>query len=266
MINSRGAVKWPGHVLDRLPELRFITTCGIGTDSIDLEAARRRGIVVSNLPGRTAPIVAEHAFALMFAVARHAAFQTQQVKQGRWQAIDQVYIQGKTLGLIGTGPIGAHLARLARAIGMNVLAWTFHPSADRAAALGVQFMTLEEVLQASDVISIHLKLTDQSRGLIGARELGLMKPGALFINTARGAVVDNAALAAALQSGHLAGAGIDVFEVEPVPLDHPLLACVNVVLTPHVADQTPEGMELLNCGVVDNVIAFLRGEVQYRVA
>lgn len=265
LINSRGAVKWPGHVLDQLPDLRMITTCGIGTDSIDLETAKRRGILVCNLPGRTAPIVAEHALALMFAVARRTAWQTQQLKQGRWQARDMVFLQGKTLGLVGVGPIGAEMARLGRAIGMQVQAWTFHPSPERAERLGIAFVDLKDLLRTSDVVSVHVKLTEQSRGLIGALEIALMKPGALFINTARGAIVDNIALAAALQAGHLGGAGIDVFEVEPVPANHPLLACEQVVLTPHVADQTLEGMELLNAGVVDNVIAFLQGRPQNRV-
>jgi D-3-phosphoglycerate dehydrogenase len=148
---------------------------------------------------------------------------------------------------------------------MRVQAWTFRPSGDRAANLGVQFVPLEELLSTSDVISLHVQLTDRTRGLIGARELGLMKPGALFINTARGPIVDSLALCEALHSGHLGGAGIDVFEVEPLPPNDPLLSCAQVVLTPHNADQTPEGMELLNAGVVENVIAFLEGWPQNRV-
>jgi D-3-phosphoglycerate dehydrogenase len=265
LINSRSAVKWPGAVLRQLPELRMIAVCGIGTDSIDLDAARAQGIAVCNLPGRTAPIVAEHAFGLMFAVAKRAWFQTNEVKQGRWMARDNVYLRGKMLGLVGAGPIAAEMARLATAVGMRVQAWTFHPTADRAQQLGVPFVTLEEVLRGSDVVSLHVKLTDQSRGLIGPRELSLMKPSAILINTARGAVVDTPGLVAALQAGHLGGAGIDVFDVEPIPRDHPLLACDHVVLTPHNADQTPEGMEMLNGGVVDNVIAFLEGQPQNRV-
>jgi D-3-phosphoglycerate dehydrogenase len=265
LINSRSAVKWPGDVLRRLPHLKMITTCGIGTDAIDLETARELGIVVCNLPGRTAPIVAEHAFALMLAVAKRTSFQTSQVKAGRWTGMDNVYLRGKTLGLVGAGPIGKEMARLAKAIGMNVLAWTFHPSAERAAELGFPFVPLEELLARADVVSLHVKLTEQTRGLLGAGQIGLMKPGALLVNTARGAVVDTPALIAALDSGHLAGAGIDVYDIEPVPADHPLLSCEHVVLTPHVADQTPEGMELLNSGVVDNVIAFLEGRPQNRV-
>jgi D-3-phosphoglycerate dehydrogenase len=148
---------------------------------------------------------------------------------------------------------------------MKLQAWTFRPSAERAAALGVPFVPLDELLRTSDVVSIHLPLTEQSRRLIGERELGLLKPGAMLINTGRGAVIDTPALVAALKSGRLGGAGIDVFDVEPLPPDHPLLSCEQVVLTPHNADQTPEGMEILNAGVVDNVIAFLEGKPQNRV-
>ncbi len=262
LINSRSAVKWPGSVLRQLPALRMITLCGIGTDSIDLEAAGALGIRVCNVPGQTAPIVAEHALALMLATARRVCYQTQRLRQGEWRTGDNTFLRGKVLGVVGTGAIGAEMIRLGRAIGMRVQAWTFHPSSVRAAALGVEFVALDELLQSSDAVSLHVQLTDATRGLIGVREIALMKRGALLINTARGAVVDTAALVAALHAGQLGGAGIDVFDVEPLPREHPLLTCAQVVLTPHVADQNPEGMEILNRGAVDNVIAFLEGKPQ----
>lgn len=265
LINSRSAVKWPGQVLRQLPELRMITVCGIGTDSIDLVAARELGIAVCNIPGLTAPIVAEHALALMLATARRVCYQTAQLRKGVWKTPDNLYLRGKTLGILGVGPIGAATARLATAIGMRVQAWTFHPTPQRAAQLGVSFISLDDLLRTSDVVSIHVKLTDQTRGLIGARALAAMKPGALLINTARGAVVDTEALVAALNSGHVGGAGIDVFDIEPLPANSPLLACEQVVLTPHVADQNPEGFEILNRGAVDNVLAFLDGKPINRV-
>ncbi len=265
LINSRGAVKWPGELLRRLPRLKMITVCGIGTDAIDLETARELGIVVCNLPGQTAPIVAEHALGLMLAVAKRAWFQTNELKSGRWTSRDNVYLRGKMLGLVGAGSIAAELARLGKALGMEVLAWTFHPTPERAARLGVTFVSLEELLARSDVVSLHVKLTGESRGLIGVEQISRMKQGALLINTARGPIVQSRALVDALNSGQLGGAGIDVFDDEPVPADHPLLACQQVVLTPHNADQTPEGMELLNAGVVDNVIAFLQGRPRNRV-
>jgi D-3-phosphoglycerate dehydrogenase len=211
-------------------------------------------------------VVAEHAFGLMFAAAKRAAFQTAQIKAGQWIGMDNLTLGGKTLGIIGAGPIAAEMARLSRAVGMRVLAWTFHPSPERAVHLGVIFRELDELLHDSDVVSVHLPLTPESRHLIGRRELELMKPGSLLVNTARGAVVDEAALVELLHSGRLAGAALDVFETEPLPPDHPLLSCDQVVLTPHNADQTPEGIELLNSGVVDNVIAFLEGRPQNVVA
>ena len=262
LMNTRSAVKWPADALRALPRLRMATTCGIGTDAFDLAVARELGITICNIPGKTAPIVAEHAFGLMLALAKRAAFQTAQMKAGRWTGGNNVYLQGKVLGIVGTGQIGASMARLARSIGMEVIAWTFDPSPARAAALGVRFVALDDLLTQSDVVSLHVKLTERSRGLIGARELALMKPGALLVNTARGPVVDTDALVDALRAGQLGGAALDVFDIEPLPAGHPLLECEQVVLTAHNADQTPEGMELLNAGVVDNVIAFLEGRPQ----
>jgi phosphoglycerate dehydrogenase-like enzyme len=265
LINSRSSVTWPADVLRQLTRLEMFAVCGIGTDAIDLDVAQELGIDVRNLPGRTAPIVAEHAFGLLLAISKRAWYQTNELKQGRWTAGENIYLRGKTLGLLGAGPIAAEMARLAQAIGMQVQAWTFHPSPERAEQMSVRFVGFEELLSTSDCLSLHLKLTPETRGLIGRRELGLMRPGILLVNTARGAIVDTAALVEALDSGHLAGAGIDVFDQEPISADHPLLACQHVVLTPHNADQTPEGMELLNSGVVENVIAFFEGREINRV-
>ena len=262
ILNTRGAVTWPGEALRALPKLRMITTCSIGTDMIDLETASQLGIVVSNQPGRTARVVAEHIFGLMFAVAKRAAFQTAELRAGRWARKENIFLQGKTLGVIGTGNVGGELARLARALGMNVIAWTFHPSQERAADLGVRFVELDDLLRESDVVSLNVGLSDDTKGMIGEREMSLMKPGALLVNGGRGELVDTHDLVNALDSGHLAGAALDVFDVEPLPPDHPILSCQQVVLTPHMADQTPEGIELLNEGAVDNVIAFLEGHPQ----
>ena len=265
LINSRGVVTWGAEEFDQLPKLKMITTCSIGTDMFDLEAAKDKGIVICNQPGRTAPVVAEHMFGLMFAAAKRAAYFTTGVKAGKWLRMDNLMVQGKTLGVVGTGAIGAEMARLGRAIGMNVIAWTFHPSRERAEKLGVTFVELDELLKTADFISLHVKLTDDSQGLIGKRELGLMKPGAVLLNGARGAVIDTGALVDALNSGHLGGVGIDVYDQEPVPPDYPLLACEQVVLTPHCADMTPEGVDLLNSGAVENIIAYLEGKPRNRV-
>ncbi len=266
IINSRGAVRWHREELERLPDLKMIATCSIGTDMIDLAVARQKGIVVSNQPGRTAPVVAEHMFGMMFAVAKRMAFHTAEIREGRWSMRMNAGIQGKVLGIVGTGNIGAEMARLGRAVGMEVIAWTFNPSDDRARELGLRFVELEELLESADVVSLHVALTDDTHHLIGAAELERMKPEAMVLNGARGGVLDLDALATALQSGAIAGAGLDVFPEEPFVSEHLLKQCENVVLTPHAADQTPEGKELLNAGAVDNIIAFLEGNPRNNVA
>mgnify|MGYP001170498003 CR=1 FL=1 len=265
IINSRGVVTWRDE-LEQLPRLRMITTCSIGTDMIDLALARNRGVVVSNQPGRTAPVVAEHMFGLMFALAKSAAFQTAEIKAGRWTRKMNGMLQGKVMGIVGTGAIGAEMARLAGAVGMEVIAWTFNPSPERARALDVEFVALEELLARADVVSLHVKLTAETQGFVGSEELARMKQGALLLNGARGDVVDLEGLTAALRDGHLGGAALDVFPDEPFVRSHPILECENVVFTPHAADQTPEGVDLLNEGAVDNVIAFLEGNPQNNVA
>ena len=265
IINSRGVVTWREEMRS-LPDLKMIATCSIGTDMIDLDIAKELGIVVSNQPGRTAPVVAEHMFGLMFALAKRAYFQTAELKAGRWTRMMNTMIQGKVLGVVGTGAIGIEMARLAKAVGMEVIAWTFNPSSDRAEEYGVRFVELDELLRTADVVSLHVKLTEDSRHLIGARELRLMKEGALLLNGARGDVLDIAALRESLLAEHLGGAGLDVFPQEPLPANHPILECEQLVLTPHAADQTLEGVDLLNEGAVDNVIAFLKGRPQNNVA
>ena len=265
IINTRGVVSWRREEFERLPDLRMITSCSIGTDMFDLEAARAHGIVICNQPGRTAPVVAEHMFGLMFSAAKRAAFFTERMKAGEWPRMDGIYLQGKVLGIVGAGNIGAEMARLGRAIGMEVIAWTYNPSPERADRLSVRFVKLDELLAEADVVSMHVALTEDSRGLIGAREFGLMKDGAILLNGARGPVVDTAAMVAALRSGRLGGAAIDVYDEEPLPPSHPLLSCEHAVLTPHCADMTPEGVDLLNGGAVDNVIAFLEGRPRNRV-
>ena len=265
IMNTRGAVAWGEQEFSQLPKLKMITTCSIGTDMFDLAAAKKHGIVICNQPGRTASVVAEHMFGLMFAVAKRAAYLTVEMKKGYWPRRDNVMLQGKTLGIIGMGNIGAEMARLARLIGMEVIAWSFHPSPERAEKLGVRFVELNVLLETSDVISLHVALTDDTRGMIGEAEFEKMKAGAILLNGARGAIVDTDALVNALNSGHVGGAGIDVYEEEPTPSDHPLFACEQVVLTPHCADMTPEGVDLLNSGAVENVIAFLEGRTQNAV-
>jgi D-3-phosphoglycerate dehydrogenase len=265
IMNTRSAVTWGHEEFAQLPDLKMITACSIGTDNFDLAAAKEHRIVISNQPGRTAPVVAEHIFGMMFAVAKRMAFFTADMKQGRWTRMDNVMLRGKKLGIIGTGAIGAEMARLGKAIGMKVIAWTYNPSAERARILGVTFKALDEVLTESDVISVHVKLTKDSHHMIGTEQFSRMKENSIFLNGSRAAVVDTDALVKALHSGKLMGAGVDVYDEEPAPADHPLFTCDHVVLTPHSADSTPEGMDLLNSGAVDNVIAYLKGHPRNRV-
>ena len=266
ILNSRSAVTWRESQFAQLPKLGLIATCSVGTDAIDLEAARERGIVVSNQPGVNAPFVAEHMFGLMFAVAKQSAVQTAALKQGKWLLPTNVMLQGKRLGIVGTGAIGSEMARLGRAIGMDVVAWTFNPSPERATSLSVGYVSLEELLESSDVVSLHVRLTPESTGLIGADELARMKSTAILLNGARADVVDNEALVEALEQGRLFGAGIDVFSQEPAPADDSILSCERVVLTPHAADQTPEAVAATNEAAVDNIIAFLEGKPRVNAA
>ena len=259
LLNSRGAVHFSRDVLQCLPNLRMIAVCGIGYDAIDLNAATEQGIVVSNIPGRTAGVVAEHAFALMLSVSRRIPTMTEQIRQGQWPGDLGLSLLDKQIGIIGTGNIGTRMIELCRGFGLKVAAWSFHPDSEKADRLGFEYVSLPDLLTSSDVISLHCRLTSTSRGMIGSEQLAAMKRGSVLINTARAAIVDTPALAAALSSGHLFGAGIDVYDSEPTAADHPLMHCPNVALTPHSADQTQEGLDLLTLGCVENIRAFLNG-------
>jgi D-3-phosphoglycerate dehydrogenase len=262
MINSRGNMHWRREDLLQLEKLKMISTCSIGADSFDLDAIRERNIALCNIPGKTAAIVAEHALALILGAAKRLCYQTSELRAGRWRRCDNLLLSNATLGVVGTGAIGNQVVRLAKAIGMRVIAWTFNPDAARAAELGVEYVELDQLLRQSDVVSLHIMLTDESRGFIGRDQLEQMKPGAILVNTARGPIVDTQALVHYLQSGRLGGAAVDVYDEEPLGEGHPLLECEQVVLTPHSADHTPEGVDALNQGAVDNVLAFLDGQPQ----
>lgn len=262
LLNSRSAVGISGALLQQLPRLKMIAVCGIGYDTIDLAASRQHGVVVSNIPGRTATVVAEHAFGLMLAVSRRSAAMTRRLRDGVWSSELGMSLIGKTIGVVGTGHIGCEMIRLCRAFGMKVVAWSFHPDHGKAERLGFDYVSFDELISCSDVISPHVRLSDETRGMIASPQFQQMKSGAIVINTARAAVMDTSDLVDALQRGHLFGAGVDVYDVEPVELTNPLLQCDNVVLTPHSADQTPEGLDILTLGCVENIRAFLDGAPQ----
>jgi D-3-phosphoglycerate dehydrogenase len=262
ILNSHGSFKWTAAILRQLPKLRLISMCSVGTDGVDKAAARELGITVCNQGKGTPPIVAEHEFALMLAVAKRLAQHTAAMKAGHWGHEEGVTLRGKTAGIVGTGKSGAVMARLCAAIGMHVVAWSFNPNPGLAAEVPLTYVSLEDLLARSDVVSIHTALSADTHHLLGPDQFARMKPGAILVNGARGPVVDTEALVDALRSGKLFGAGLDVFEQEPLPPGHALLGFDNVVLTPHIADGTPEGFDALNRDAVDNVIAFLEGHPQ----
>jgi phosphoglycerate dehydrogenase-like enzyme len=261
VLNIRSSSRFTAGVFAACPNLRLLSLWGTGTDHVDLAAAAARGILVTNTPGVSAVSIAEHALALLFAVARNLPRMDAATRRGEWPRGQSMELRGKTCGVIGLGAIGREFARLARAIGMRVLGWTRRP----APIEGVELVSLEDLYRASDVVSVHLRLSPESAGFLGAREFALMKPGAILINTARGAIVDEAALLAALQSGRIAGAGLDVFAAEPLPKDHPLFALENVVLTPHCAGITPEALGAGLRMSVANIQAFLEGRPEHTV-
>jgi D-3-phosphoglycerate dehydrogenase len=252
----------PVDIMRKAPRLEVISYLGTGAaNMIDLPEAAARGITVSNTPGYGDNAVAEHALALLFAVARDIPRLDRTLRTKGWNQLDPGFeLRGKKLGLIGLGGIGSRMAELARALGMEVLAWTRNPSPERARRSGVTFAPLETVLGESDVISLHLLLTPETQNLLGAAELDRMKPGTVFINTARAELVDEAALIARLRAGRIAAAGIDVYLKEPLPKDHPLLGLDNVVATPHVGFNTPEAtMTMVDFGI-DNLVQYFAGD------
>ncbi len=251
----------PVEVMTQTPTLEILSFTGIGASNfIDLPAAASQGITVCNCPGYADGTVAEHTLALLLAVARHVPQLDSDLRNGRWnQSLDGMELRGKQLGIIGFGGIGRRVFGLARAFGMAVKVWTRNPSEARAREHNVEFVSLERLLQTSDVISLHIALTDDTKGLIDAERIKQMKPGTLLINTARGEVVDEAALVDALKERHLKAAGLDVYHQDPLPADHALLALDNVVLSPHVAYNTPEAGDAIYEIAVENIVKFYEG-------
>lgn len=257
---------WNAARLDRASRLKVLSRIGVGYDNIDVDAATERGIVVCYTPHGPTLSTAEHAVALIFAAAKTIAFADRDVRAVRWhnqfRTLKGMELQGRTLGLVGAGRIGSHVATIMQAVGMSVLVYDPFLSAEQARQRGIQpVCSLEELLMLSDVVSLHAPSTAETKHLINAERLQAMKPGAILINTARGALVDEHALAQALRSGHLAAAGLDVFEQEPVCSDNPLLHLENVVLTDHIASHTWAGHHRLYEMAVRHALQALRGEI-----
>ena len=251
----------PASVLARLPRLRLVVTTGRRNPSIDLAAATASGVTVCGTESR-ASAPAELTWALALGLCRHLVTEAGALHAGGWQTTVGRDLDGHTMGILGLGRLGTRVAAVARAFGMDVLAWSPHLTPERADASGATAAPLDEVLRGSDVVSVHLPLVEGeggTRGLVGARELGLMRPGALLVNTSRGPIVDEAALLDALASGHLGGAGLDVFDVEPLPADHPLRTAPRALLTPHLGYVTEDTYATFFAGVVEAVVAWLDG-------
>jgi phosphoglycerate dehydrogenase-like enzyme len=258
-INIRAYARFSDAVFRACPGLRMVSIWGTGTDNIDLDAAARRGVTVCNTPGVNAIAVAEHAIALMLAVARKIPAIDREMREGAWPREMLTQLHGKTLGVFGTGSIGARVAELGRAFGMTVLAWSARGDPARLKTMGVTAAPKQDILRRADFISLHLRLTAATRGFLGRGEFEAMQSTAILVNTGRGALADRDALLAALASGAIAGAGLDVFHDEPVAAGDPLLGFTNTVLSPHNAGQTPEvRRDGLLCAV-ENAANFLKG-------
>ncbi|WP_085317111.1 D-2-hydroxyacid dehydrogenase [Derxia lacustris] len=265
-------VRIDAAALAALPDLKMIAIAATGTDNVDLAECNRRGIVVSNIRDYALAAVPEHVFALMLALRRNLLAYRAEVEAGTWSKSDRFCaithpihdLAGATLGLIGFGGLGRAVADLALAFGMKVLV---HNRSIKPEP-GIEFTTLDELLERSDVVSLHVMQTAETRGLMGRAQFARMKPGALFINTARGGLVDEAALIEALESGHLGGAGLDVVSTEPPPADLPLLALrrPNLLITPHVAWASDEAMQGLADQLIDNIEAWEAGRPRNLVA
>jgi len=253
--------KLPDTVLNSMNNTEIIAFTGIGAASlVNLPLARNKGIVVTNTPGYANNTVAEHTIALMLSLSRQVPRLDRDMRAGGWRHDLQSFdLHGKTLGLVGLGGIAERTAQLAIAFGMRVIAWTRNPSPERAQRAGITFEDLDTVLSTSDVVSVHVELNETTHGLITAQKLALIPEHAYVINTARGEIVDEDALVKRLSSGKLAGAGLDVYTMEPLPNDHPFRQLENVVVTPHSAYNTPEANVAIYDIVVDTLEAFYTG-------
>ena len=255
----RSATQITRESLARADGLKVIGRAGVGVDTIDVDAATERGIAVLTAPAGNTISAAELTFALTLALARRVSAADRSMKAGQWdrKSFSGTELYGKTLGLVGAGRIGGEVAKRARAFGMQVLAFDPFLIAERAIALGVERAELDDVLRRADVVSLHVPLTDATTGLLGDRELGLMKRTAVIVNAARGGVVSEDSLVRALQEKRIAGAALDVFEQEPLPADHPLRALDNVVLTPHLGASTAEAQQNVAVEIAEAVRAAL---------
>lgn len=264
LVLMRERTQFPADVLEQLPRLKLLVTTGMRNAAVDTAYLRGRGVTVCGTEGiggesPGVPGTVEVAWALILAVAKRVAIEDRALRSGSWQLGIPTNLAGATLGLAGLGNLGAAMVGPARAFGMEVLAWSQNLSQERAASVGARHVTKSQLLAGADFLSIHLVLSDRTRGLFGAPELALMKPTAALINTSRGPIVDAAALLAALRQGTISAAGLDVYDQEPLPGGHPLTTLPNVVLLPHLGYVSEPGMRHMYGQVVQDIAAFIAG-------
>ena len=259
IVAMRERSPFPRSLFERLPNLKLLVTTGMRNAAIDLDAAADSGVVICGTNGLAQP-TAELTWGLILALARRIPLEDAATKRGAWQVSVGEGVHGKTLGVMGLGRLGSQVARAGVAFGMNVIAWSQNLAAERAADCGAALVSKDELLSESDFLTIHLILSRRTRGLVGARELSLMKPSAYLINTSRGPIVDESALIAALRARAIAGAGLDVFDIEPLPPDHPFRSLPNTVITPHMGYVTAETYRVFYRDAVEDIRAYLAGK------
>jgi len=258
IVGMRERTPFPRRVIEQLPNLKLLITTSVRNRSFDLAACADRGIVACHTEGGHTP-TAELAWALILALAKNIPGEDRSTREGHWGDRVGIGLAGRTLGLMGLGKLGGKVAEVGKVFDMQVIAWSENLTDARCAELGVRHVSKDELLEKSDILSVNLVLSARTRGIIGAAELARMKPTVYLINTSRGPVVDEKALVDALERGAIAGAGLDVFDVEPLPLDHPLRRLPNTVITPHVGGFVEENYELWYQGALEDILAWLDG-------
>ncbi len=256
----RERTPFPRAVIEKLPDLKLLITTGLRNASIDVAAAKDHGVVVCGTPSVGNP-TSGIAIGLMLELTRRIGYENARMKAGvPWQSTIGVDLDGLTLGVLGLGKLGTRTANIAKAFGMKVIAWSQNLTPEKCKEAGVDYVSKEDLFRQADFITIHVVLSQRSRGLVGASEIALMKPSAYLINTSRGPIIDEAALLAALRDKKIGGAGLDTFDVEPLPTDHPLRKLDNVVLTPHLGYVATQNYRAYFAGVVDDIRAFIDGK------
>ena len=259
VMGMRERTPFPRSVLDRLPELRLLVTAGMGNAVFDIPAATELGIVVTGTGG-VGEGPTELTWGLILALARRIPQEDRLTREGNWGTTVGIGLKDKTLGLLGLGHIGSLVGKVGAALGMNIIAWSQNLTPERAAECSATLVNKDTLFKESDVLSVHVQLSDRTRGLVGAKELSLMKPTSYLINISRGPIVDELSLIQALTSGSIAGAGLDTFDIEPLPTNHPLLGLSNTVITPHLGYVTEDGYRVRYTQVVEDIRAFISGE------